>query len=65
MNESIRHTPSDKATNSFTILRRSLYYHRNDNIEYVRCPYYGSQYCEKYNLINVTCNGWKEECNYE
>lgn len=65
MNENKRRTPSAKTRKSMYYLSRKIAYHMNDNIEYVRCPYYGTQYCEKYDLINVTCNGWKGECNYE
>lgn len=65
MNESVKRTPSDKMKKQMEYLRRSIAYRKHDNTEYVRCPYYGSQYCEKYDLINVTCYGWKGECNYE
>ena len=65
MNENMRHTPSPKTRKAMYYLSRNIAYHKKDNVEYVRCPYYGTQYCEKYDLINVTCNGWKEGCNYE
>lgn len=65
MSENMRRTSSDKTKKSMVYFMRNVAYHKKDNVEYVRCPYYGSQYCEKYNLINVTCNGWKEGCNYE
>lgn len=64
MIENTKHT-SPKTKKRMIYLMRNVAYHKHDNTEYVRCPYYGTQYCEKYDLINVTCNGWKGECNYE